>query len=70
MTRDIITIDHVRTAGMCVNGARVWFVRHDLNFRRFLREGLDADTLLETGDAMAKRVVEHARHQHTMPEQR
>lgn len=58
-----ITIDHVRAAGLCVHGARTWFARHALDFRAFLQQGLDADTLLATGDAMAERVVEFARRQ-------
>ena len=62
-TETVVTIDHVRAVGLCVNGTRTWFARHDLDFRVFLREGLDADTLLATGDAMALRVVEHARQQ-------
>ena len=57
----IITIDDVRATGLCVNGTRTWFARRDLDFRAFLRDGLDADTLLATGDAMAQRVVNHAR---------
>ena len=60
-TQTLITIDHVRAVGLCVNGTRVWFARHDLDFRAFLRDGCDAETLLATGDAMAQRVVEHAR---------
>ena len=61
MSRDVIvTIDDVRAAGLCVNGTRVWFARHDLDFRTFLREGCAAETLLATGDAMALRVVERA----------
>ena len=63
-----ITIDHVRAVGLCVNGTRTWFARHDLDFRAFLRDGLDADTLLATGDAMAQRVVVHARQQHATQE--
>lgn len=55
-----ISIDHVRAVGLCVNGTRTWFARHDLDFRAFLRDGVDAQTLLRTGDAMAQRVVEHA----------
>ena len=54
-----ITIDDVRAAGLCVHGTRTWFERHDLDFRAFLQEGLDAQTLLDLGDAMARRVVEH-----------
>jgi hypothetical protein len=62
MSTDVtVTIDDVRAVGLCVNGTRVWFARHDLDFRAFLRDGCAADTLLATGDAMALRVVEHAR---------
>jgi hypothetical protein len=57
----VITIAHVRAAGMCVHGTRAWFARQGLDFRVFLRGGIDADVLLATGDAMARRVVEHAR---------
>lgn len=59
----IVTIEHVRASGLCVHGTRSWFDRHGLDFRAFLREGIDAQTLLATGDAMALRVVEHARRQ-------
>lgn len=68
-TNVIVTIDDVRAVGLCVNGTRVWFARHDLDFRAFLRDGCDADTLLATGDAMAQRVVEHARDQSSQREQ-
>ena len=62
MSADVtVTINDVRAAGLCVNGSRAWFARHGLDFRAFLREGLDAQTLLATNDAMALRVVEHAR---------
>lgn len=61
-----ITIDHVRAAGLCVNGSRSWFARHGLDFRSFLREGLTAEALLATGDAMALRVVQYARAQQRM----
>ena len=62
MSTDVtVTIDDVRAVGLCVNGTRVWFARHDLDFRAFLRDGCVAGTLLATGDAMALRVVEHAR---------
>lgn len=60
-TQTLITIDHVRAVGLCVNGTRTWFARQGLDFRSFLRDGLQAEVLLATGDAMALRVVEHAR---------
>lgn len=59
----LVTIDHVRASGLCVPGTRAWFARQGLDFRAFLREGIAADVLLATGDAMARRVVEHARRQ-------
>ena len=59
-TSVIVTIDDVRAVGLCVNGTRTWFARHDLDFRAFLRDGCDAETLLATGDAMAQRVVSYA----------
>ena len=72
-TQTVITIDHVRAVGLCVNGTRTWFARHDLDFRAFLRDGCDAETLLATGDAMARRVVDyaqaHARQQRIQREQ-
>lgn len=60
-TQTVITIDHVRAVGLCVNGTRTWFARHDLDFRAFLRDGCDAEILLSTGDAMALKVVDYAR---------
>ena len=68
-TSVIVTIDDVRAVGLCVNGTRTWFARHDLDFRAFLRDGCDADTLLATGDAMAQRVVDHARNRSSQREQ-
>ena len=70
MSTDVtVTIDDVRAVGLCVNGTRAWFARHDLDFRAFLRDGCDAETLLATGDAMAQRVVEHARNRSSQREQ-
>lgn len=54
----IITIDDVR-AIHCTRGARRWFEKHGLDFRAFLREGLDAETFLARGDHLARGVVRH-----------
>jgi hypothetical protein len=45
---------------MCSRGARHFFERHGLDWPKFLREGIDADELAATGDAMAIRVAEIA----------
>jgi hypothetical protein len=63
----IITMEHVRaTAGfndrdsLCAIGARKWFRQHNLDFRSFLKNGIEEEVLLATGDAFALAVVEQA----------
>jgi hypothetical protein len=53
-----ITMTDVQLAGHCAHGARAWFRAHGLDFRSFLREGIEAEVLVEKGDALAKRVVD------------
>ncbi len=53
-----ITIQDVRVAGYCASGARRWFESYGLDFRAFMRDGIDREPFLATGDAMAARVVE------------
>jgi len=64
----IVRMQHLRSVpgvrqapGYCVPGARKWFAQHGLDFRAFARDGIDAELLLATGDALAQRLVEHAR---------
>jgi hypothetical protein len=63
-----VTVAHLRTIpgfgprpGFCARGARAWFTRHGLSYGAFVRDGIDADTLLATGDAFALAIVEHAK---------
>lgn len=53
-----ITITDIRQAGHCVSGSRDWFRAYNLDFRDFIRNGIDSDVLLATGDALAVQVVE------------
>jgi hypothetical protein len=57
----LITMRHVRQAGMCSKGARMFFRRHGLDWATFVRQGLPAEKIAATGDAMALKVVEVAR---------
>ena len=57
----IVTTKHMRQAGYCVNGSRVFFERYGLDWRRFIKHGLPAEQFEQTGDAMARRVAEIAR---------
>jgi hypothetical protein len=61
---DIIKIRmiHVRQVMMCSRGARAFFTRYNLDWQKFLDEGLDSDLIEATGDPMALAVVEAARN--------
>lgn len=54
----IVRPSDIQKAGYCSAGARRWFEAHDLDFRAFIANGIEADVLLATGDALAQRVVE------------
>ena len=53
----IVTVTDCRAAGHCVRGIREFFLLHRLDFKGFLRNGIDADVLLKLGDAQASNVV-------------
>lgn len=53
----IITINDVRAAGHCAQGARAWFEGHGLDFRVFLRDGIPASRVLALGDGLAEQVI-------------
>jgi hypothetical protein len=57
----IITMRDVRAAKMCAKGARDFFLRHNLDWSKFVKHGIDAEQIIATGDAMALKVVEVAR---------
>lgn len=57
----LVRMEHVRAARMCSRGARAFFERHGLDWQTFLKEGVPAESLEATGDAMAIQVVEVAR---------
>ena len=47
---------------MCSKGTRKFFAEHELDFQDFLKNGIDEHLLLNTNDAMAKRLVEVAKN--------
>jgi hypothetical protein len=53
-----ITINDVRAAGHCVAGARDWFTSYGLDFRDFIKNGIDADVIAEINDAYGNQVIE------------
>ena len=56
----IVRAEDIRTARLCFQGARPWFRRHGLHWQAFLAEGLPAEVLAATGDALALRVIAEA----------
>ncbi len=56
----IVRAEDIRAARLCFQGARPWFRRHGLDWQAFLVEGLPAEVLAATGDALALRVIAEA----------
>ena len=63
-----VTMDHLRRApgfgmrpGFCAQGGREWFAYYGLDWGAFVRDGIDADVLEATGDALGLRVAAFAR---------
>lgn len=52
-----VYIKHARACGYCARGMRAFFDKHGLDFAQFLKEGVDAELLLKTGDEMARAAV-------------
>lgn len=61
MTVTIVLHKHMRELRYCNTGARAFFARHGLSWPDFLARGIEAEKLERTGDAMALRVVAHAK---------
>lgn len=64
----IVTTQHLFTVpgfskrrGFCRNGARQWFRAHDLDWTAFVKNGIEAEKLEATGDALALALVKWAR---------
>lgn len=54
---------HIRVARLCSDGARTWWRHHGFDWSDFLENGIDAQTLLDTGDPLAADVVKIARQE-------
>lgn len=52
---------HVRKAGICAKGSRVWCQANGVDWSDFLANGIASERLLATKDPIVLRVVEEAR---------
>jgi len=57
----IVQVRDAVELGYCIKGIKEFCKRHGIDFRNFVKYGIDEDDLLKTGDAMAVKVVERAR---------
>lgn len=60
----IVKMVDIRSAKLCSSGARGFFQRHNMDWNKFLAEGLPEEDFIATGDENALRVVEKARERH------
>lgn len=60
----IVTMKDIRACRMCSGGTRDFFRRHNMDWNKFLSEGLPEEQFIATGDAMAMQVVRKARERH------
>jgi len=56
----IVTMRDLREAKICGRGARIFFEKHQLDWRAFVKQGINSEDLSATQDAMALHVVEVA----------
>ena len=51
---------HLRDVGYCVDGTRLFFIKHGLDWRDFKRNGIEPEKLIATNDIMAIKLAEAA----------
>ena len=57
----ICRMRHVRAAGLCSRGSRVWCDSNGIDWNDFLTNGIPASVLEQTGDPIVKKVADAAR---------
>lgn len=61
MSAVIVFVRHVRAANLCTRGMRTWLDAHGFDLNDVVKNGIPAEVLDATGDALAARVVDFAR---------
>jgi hypothetical protein len=57
----IVRIEHLRKLKYCARGVRKFFEKYNLDYQKFLNEGITEKELMETNDAMAFAAIEEAK---------
>ena len=65
MNDPVLTMEHMRKLGYCARGVRAFFERYELDYSKFLSDGIPASVLLSASndDWMVQKVVEVANGQ-------
>lgn len=66
MSDPLVRVTHLRKAGLCSRGARLWCERFGLDYMQFVRVGYPASVIESKGDALGNRVAEIARREEDM----
>jgi hypothetical protein len=59
---EIVTIKHVRAAGMCASGARNFCKLYGFNWSEFIKNGVPIAEIEHIDNALIKQVIEVARN--------
>lgn len=59
----LVKLEHARGVGYCARGMRLFAQQNDLDWNRFITEGIPAEELEATGDAMAIEAATNARRE-------
>lgn len=54
----IIRITHLRKIHACVKLSKVWFKEHDLDWKDFVKNGIDLEILKQIDDIHVKEIIE------------
>jgi len=57
----VVKIEHLRKLRYCSRGVRKFFEKYELDYSRFLREGIAENELVKTNDAMAFAAIDEAK---------
>lgn len=55
-----IYMTHIRQAKLCLAGTKAFFISHNLDWKDFVKNGINEEKIIQTNDAMALKVVEIA----------
>lgn len=56
----IVTVADMRKVKYCVDGTKLFFKKHDLDWKEFVLNGLDEEEFAKTNDGLADKMVEAA----------